>query len=334
LAHNSIFSHSRWRIAATICALAAAASLAGCGKKQETQAVVGQVIAHVGPDDVTQQEVDNELRLANVPADKRTDELVKAALSRVVERKYLMQQAVAAKLDREPTVHLDVLRSRENVLAAAYMQRDLSTKMSSISKNEIDSYTQAHPTQFAARRLFHIEQITIQPPKDFEALAAATKDMKTLDQIAAKLNELNINFSRGMGTLDGAAIPPEMLKALDAKKADDVFFTRSRTAASYFKVLSVEPQPLTGDDAERFARRELYNEIRQKSSQEMADAAVGSSKYEGDYERIMKAPTPTPAPAIEAPAGEAPTGEKPAAETPTAEKPKGEAEKTGDQPKQ
>jgi hypothetical protein len=99
-------------------------------------------------------------------------------------------------------------------------------------------------------------------------------------------------------------------------------------------VLSVEPQPLTGDDAERFARRELYNEIRQKSSQEIADAAVGSSKYEGDYERIMKAPTPTPAPAIEAPAGEAPTGEKPAAETPTAEKPKGEAEKTGDQPKQ
>ena len=51
-----------------ICALAAAIALAGCGKKQETGRRVGQVIAHVGPDDVTQQEVDNELRLAKVPA--------------------------------------------------------------------------------------------------------------------------------------------------------------------------------------------------------------------------------------------------------------------------
>ena len=92
--------------------------LAGCGKKQEAQAVVGQVIAHVGPDDITQQELDNELRLANVPADKRSDQVVKGALTRIVERKYLVQQAVAAKLDREPTVHLDLLRGREQILPA------------------------------------------------------------------------------------------------------------------------------------------------------------------------------------------------------------------------
>ena len=95
--------------------------LAGCGKKQAEPAVVGQVIAHVGPDDVTAQELDNELRLANVPADKRSDPIVKAALSRIVERKYLVQQAVAAKLDREPTVHLDLLRSREQILAGAFV---------------------------------------------------------------------------------------------------------------------------------------------------------------------------------------------------------------------
>ena len=194
--------------------------------------MVGQVIAHVGPDDITQQELDNELRLAGVAQDKRTDPIVKAALSRVVERKYLMQQALAAKLDREPTVHLDILRSREQILAGAFAQRDLSSKMSTISKNEIDSYMQAHPKQFAQRTLFQIEQISFTPPKDVDALAAATKDAKTLDQVETQLNQMNIKFSRGTATLDSATIPPEMLKALEARKLDDVFFIRSRGSGS------------------------------------------------------------------------------------------------------
>ena len=95
--HVSGFAKEGWRIAAMALALAGAIAVTGCGKKTEAQAVVGQVIAHVGPDDVTQQEVDNELRIANVPADKRSDAILKAALSRVIERKYLAQQAIAAR---------------------------------------------------------------------------------------------------------------------------------------------------------------------------------------------------------------------------------------------
>src|SRR6202044_3662435 len=106
LLHITPMSRRRLPIAAIACALPAAMLLAGCGKKAAETAVVGQVIAHVGPDDVTQQELDNELRLANVPADKRSDAIVKAALSRIVQRKNLVQQAIAAKLDREATVHL------------------------------------------------------------------------------------------------------------------------------------------------------------------------------------------------------------------------------------
>ena len=71
-----------------------------------------------------------------------------------------MQQAVAAKLDREPTVHLDLLRSREQILAGAFVQRDLSSKMSAVAKNEIDSYVQGHPKQFDQRELFQVDQIS------------------------------------------------------------------------------------------------------------------------------------------------------------------------------
>ena len=131
------------RVAATALALAGAVTLAGCNGKQEAQAGAGQVIAHVGRDEVTQQELDNELRLARIPSDKRTDQVIKAMLSRIAERKYLVQKAVAAKLDAEPTVNLDLRRSREQVLAGAYVQRDLDAKIATVSQGEIDSYLKA-----------------------------------------------------------------------------------------------------------------------------------------------------------------------------------------------
>jgi len=323
----SPISHRRWRFAAIVCALAAAALLAGCGKKQEAQAVVGQVIAHVGPDDVTQQELENELRLAGVPVDKRTDAVVKAALARVIERKYLVQQALAGKLDREPTVHLDILRAREQILAGAFVQRDLASKVSTISKNEIDSYIQAHPEQFDQRRLFQIEQIAFVPPKDLDALTAATKDDKTLDQVAAQLNQLNVRFSRGTATLDGATLPAAMLKALDARKSDDVFFIRSRGTGSFFKVTSVDSKPLTGDEASDFAKRQVRAEIARKSAEEVSRAALANAKYEGDYGRIMT----TEAPAGGAAPASLPSGEAPSGAAQETEKPGGESEK--EQPK-
>ena len=311
-------SRRRWRIAAIACALPVAMLLAGCGRKQETQAVVGQVIAHVGPDDVTQQELDNELRLANVPADKRTDEVIKAALSRIVERKYLVQQAIAAKLDREPTVHLDLLRAREQILAGAFAQRNLSSKMSAVSTTEIDDYIQGHPKQFAQRELFQVDQVSFVTPTDVAALTAATKDFKSLDQVEAKLNEMNIKFSRGTAALDSATMPAEMLKALDARKPDDVYFIRSRGNGTFFKVTSVDQKPLTGDQANEFAKREVRGEIARKSAQEISKTALADSKFEGDYARIMTAPPSNaakPAPAEgEAPSGAAQTTEAPAGE--------------------
>jgi len=319
LLHITPMSRRRWRVAVLACALPVAMLLTGCGRKQETQAVVGQVIAHVGPDEITQQELDNELRLANVPADKRTDAVVKAALSRIVDRKYLVQQALAAKLDREPTVHLDLLRAREQILAGAFVQRDLSSKMSAVSKNEIDDYIQGHPKQFQQRELFQVDQISFVTPKDVEALAAATKDFKSLDQVVAKLNEMNIKFSRGPATLDSATMPPQMLKVLDARKPDDIYFIRSRGSASFFKVTSVDQKPLTGEQANEFARREVRLDIGRKASEDISKAALAGAKFEGDYSRIMTTASPTPSQSAPATEGETLPGVAPTPETPAGE---------------
>ena len=106
---------------------------------------------------------------------------------------------------------------------------------------------------------------------------------------------MNIKFSRGTATLDSATMPAEMLKALDARKPDDVFFIRARGSGSYFKVTSVDPKPMTGDEANEFAKREVRAEIARKSAEDISQAALATAKYEGDYGRVMATPTPAPA---------------------------------------
>ena len=98
-------------------------ALAGCGKNADQGPLSkGQVVAHVGNEVVTTQELENEFRLANIPPDKQKDPAtVKRVLNELVLRKYLQQQALNAKLDREPRVLLDLLRARSQVLANAFL---------------------------------------------------------------------------------------------------------------------------------------------------------------------------------------------------------------------
>ena len=101
-------------------------------------------------------------------------------LAEIAARKYVIQEAVAAKMDRQPTVLLDILRAREQVLAGAFVQREMGAKSAGIGKGEIDNFIQAHPNQFASREEFDIDQISFQAPKEMDELVAATKDFKTL----------------------------------------------------------------------------------------------------------------------------------------------------------
>ena len=108
-------------------------------------------------------------------------------------------------------------------------------------------------------------------------------------------------------------MPAQMLKALQSRKLDDVFFVRARNNASFFKVTSVDDKPLTGDDAQALGKRELASELARKAAEDSSKAAIAATKFEGDFGRIM---TAAAAPAAGGEAAPAP------AETPAEEQQK------------
>jgi EpsD family peptidyl-prolyl cis-trans isomerase len=264
-----------------VCAL----TLLACSK-EKAEAPTGQVVARVGDQDVTAQELQNEFHLANVPVDKQKDPaIVKQLLRQLVLRKYLLQQAVTAKLDREPGVLLDILRSREQILASAYINRTVSEK--TVNQADIDKYIADNPLKFANRQLVSVDQIVFPIGPNAQAAMDATKDLKTLDAIDQTLTSMNIPHSRSMGGLNTADIPETLFNTIQAKKADDVFFIRSGQNGVFFKVTGEQPRPLEGEAASNMARQFIRAD---NVNAELGAASVAANldaKYQGEYATIM-----------------------------------------------
>jgi EpsD family peptidyl-prolyl cis-trans isomerase len=265
--------------------------LASCSKKPDdvtTEAPKSQVVAKIGNQVVTVQELDNEFRLANVPAEKRKDpEMIKRVLGELVTRKYLVQQALDAKLDREPTVLLDILRSKELVLANALASRDVTTKSAAISKGDTDNYIANNPLKFANRQVMSVDQITFPLSSTSQAVIDATKEMKTLDEVDQKLTAMGVPHGRSTGAFNVADLPPELLNAVTTKKPDDIFFVRSGANGVFFKVTGQETRPLEGQAAVNAARQYLTQDMIKSEVGMTSVAANLEAKYEGEYAAIM-----------------------------------------------
>jgi EpsD family peptidyl-prolyl cis-trans isomerase len=274
-----------------LCGLA----LVGCSKNNEQSGDVAktQIVAHVGNEVITTQELDNEFRLANVPTDKRKDPAaIKQVLGDLVTRKYMVRQALEGKFDREPTVLLDLLRAREVVLANAVASRDMATKSSAITKSDIDNYVANNPLKFANRQVMSIEQIVFPVSAGSQAVADATKGMKTLDEVDQKLTEMGVAHNRSMGALNSGDVSPDFFNVVQAKQADDIFFIRSGSNGIFFKVKGQEARPLEGEGAFNLARQLLRLDLLKSEAGMMAVAANLEAKYEGEFASIMEKQNP------------------------------------------
>ena len=266
--------------------------LAACGNKKPP-ATSGQVVAHVGDQVVTTQELDSELRLANIPPDKQKDPAsIKQVLGDLVVRKYLLQQALAAKLDQEPGVLIDLLRAREKVLESAFLARAVSSKAP--GKAEIDKYVASNPTKFANRKIYNVEQLAFPVTSATQSFVEANKNANSLDEIDQKLTAAGIPHGRQMGSLSSTDIPPDFYNSIEAKKNDDVFFVRSGSNAVFFKVKGAESRPLDGEQAANVARQLMRAEALKAEASLATYTANLEAKYEGVYANIMKETEPSP----------------------------------------
>jgi len=294
----------------------AALLLSGCGdtkdKPGEKQAAAPQMpasptIAVVGNNEIKAYELANEMRLAGVPMgkdkEKPADQVTKRFMRELVQRKYLVQKAIAEKLDRDPGFLVESQRQREQLLANLYLQRAVAD--TSLSGSRIVAYQADHPLMFAKRQVVGIEQIIFPLAAAKKEISEETKNAKTLEDVARVLKAHGVSFNRGEGEVGSGDMPPEAFELMQKKAVDNVFFTARPPNGVFFVVKEFKPQPLTGEAAEQVAKRMLLNEVfREKASEKLPDDLT--VRYEGDLERIMNlpdAPPQAPPPSTESAAG-------------------------------
>jgi EpsD family peptidyl-prolyl cis-trans isomerase len=264
----------------------------GCSRNAgQEQQPGGQVVARVGNEVLTSLELDHELRLANIPAEKRKDPaILKQMLAELTLRKYLVEQAVTLKLDQEPNVLLDITRSREQVLANALMARKAASV--SITASEVDHFIAQNPAKFVNRLVLTIDQMRFALGPNIQDVIAANQAAKSLDEIDAKLTSMGIPHNRSEGQLSQGDLPPDLAKALQSRKADEIFFARLGPSGMYFKVKSEKMLPFEGEAATNFSRQSLKADAMKAKVAAASAAARQETVYSGEYAKIMPPPNP------------------------------------------
>ncbi|WP_339037636.1 hypothetical protein WHZ78_07615 [Bradyrhizobium symbiodeficiens] len=264
-------------------------ALASCGQQsgEKPAATKGQVVARVGNEVITTQELDNEFRLAGITPDKQKDpEVLKRVLGEIVVRKYLLQQAMNAKLDREPGVLLDLLRVREQVLGNAVLNRAASAKAP--TKADIDRYIAKNTWKFADRKLYSVDEVVIPLTPATQNFVNANKDAKSLDELLQQLTTSGIPHGRQLGVLSSSDLPEELVGLIQKRKDDDIFFTRIGSNGLFFKVRAEEARPIEGDAAVNLARQMMRSDALAAELGLAAYSAKLEAKYEGEYADLMK----------------------------------------------
>jgi EpsD family peptidyl-prolyl cis-trans isomerase len=285
-------AHARSRTALLIAVCGVV--LVGCGRGGDTQTSGtkgSQVAARVGDEVITIQELDNEFRLANIPPDKQKEpETLKRVMGELVARKYLYHQAITSKLDREPTVLLDVERAKEGVLANAAISRTVASKASTIGPTEINKYITSNPLKFANRHLLNAEQIAFPISANLQNIIDSSRDKSSLDEVDQQLTAMNVPHTRSRAAFYSGDIPENLFNEMHAKKPGDVFFVRAGGNGLFIVINSEEARPLDGEAAANLARQALRSELFKSEMGIASVAANFEAKYEGDYAKLMSQP--------------------------------------------
>jgi peptidyl-prolyl cis-trans isomerase C len=286
--------------------IALALTLTACGGKEDAALEKGQVLATVGGTDVTTNELNAELVGAQLPAaGEQRKAIEQQALQGLVDRTILADIARERGIDKSPIYIAQKRRAEENLLVQL-LQRDIASKVSPATKSEAKSFMESNPQLFADRKIYQLDQIQFQMPKDLNKLKAY-EPFKTMEEIAQQLARDGLQFRRAPGSLDPAVTNPAILQQITAKPEGEIFIIPANGALVATRIIGSKPEPLTGPKAEQFAMNAIQQkkiaEATEKDLNDRIKKAREAVKYQEGY-----APPKAPAGAPAAPAAPAPTG--------------------------
>ena len=279
------FSQGPFRLTAS----AAVVLLSACGGSHTN---TSQVAVKVNSDEISVHQL-NE-RLARVSSTGLTDAQKVAAqknsLELLVDQELLIEQAKAKQLDRDPQVVSAMEAARAQILADAYVQKQIMPNARP-SDADIQKYYDDNPDLFANRRVYALQEATVQSLTDDQRqelkkrLAASTK----LEDAITWLKAQNVKVGINMGVLPAEQIPMVMLSHLARTRDGAIdFFEVPNGTVNIVKVVSSQPAPIDLKTArptiEQFLSNRKRDELVRAEVKRLRDGA--KIQYVGEFQKL------------------------------------------------
>ena len=286
---------------ALVPALIVAALATGCGddKNKATQAA-----ARVNGQEVTVHQINLVLERQQGLKPEQADAASRQILEGLIDQEVAVQKAEEAKLDRDPKIVQLLDATRRGLLARAYYDRASSSAVGTPSTEEVRKYFDANPGLFGQRRVYMLQEFSIQgdaaQTKDLQAKLQATDSAQQFGEI---LKGAGLKFGVNQVTQPAESLPLALVSRINALKDGQALYEQVPGGMKAILVVASRPQPLTFDQAkpliERFLTESKRAEWLKTHTKELRTAA--KVEYLGKFaEKPASAPASSAEPAAPA----------------------------------
>ena len=290
---------------AVIAVAAVVVFLAGCGdKKKEKDKPASQTAAKVNKEEITVHQINFVLQQQRGLAPEQAASASKQVLERLIDQELSLQKAQDQKLDREPRVVQQLEAARREIIARAYIEK-IGSGAPKPSPAEIKAYYDAHPALFKERRVYSLQELSIQAkPEEVVAMQAKLSAVKDVAEFVADLKSKNFKFNASQVVRAAEQLPLASVDKFAALKDGQAIFTAVPGGAQVVILAASRSQPVDEQRAVPAIEQFLLNERKRKVVEDDLKALRAASKveYVGDYAKggVREVKPPPPA-APEAP---------------------------------
>lgn len=292
---------------AVIAAATLAMMLAGCGDKKGGDKA-SQTAAKVNKEEITVHQINFVLQRQQGLKPEQAEAASRQVLERLIEQELAVQKAQDLKLDRDPRVVQQVEAAKREILARAYVERT-GEAVAKPTAEEITAYYNAKPALFKERRIYSLQELTIEAkPEQLDGLRAKLQSAKNMGEFVEYLKANDFRFSGNQAVRAAEQLPLSALDRIASLKDGDSVLSQSPNGLQVLFLVGSRSQPVSEEQAkpaiEQFLTNQRKAELVQKDMKALRD--VAKVEYVGKF--AEGAPG-----AASAPAALAPTAPQPAA---------------------
>ena len=288
--------------------VAASVALVGCGDKKEKSA--SQTAAKVNKDEITVHQINFVLQQQRGLKPEQADVASKQILERLIDQQVALQKAEDQKIDRDPRIVQAVEAARREIVARAYLEK-VGENAPKPSPDEIKKYYDDKPALFRERRVYSIQEITIDAkPEQVTELRDALTAAKNVNDFIEFLKAKDYRFNGNQAVRAAEQLPLSSLDAISKMKDGQAALVPSPTGVQVVVVAGSRLQPVNEEQAKPAIEQFILNERKRKLIEDDMKSMRAAAKisYVGKFaESAASAPAGGAAPgAANAPAGAAP----------------------------